>query len=321
MTPDEITIAVTVYDRRAYIEQAISSALAQTLPVRVMVVEDCGPDAGLQSFVVGKFGSRIDYHRNPKRRGLFDNWNVCIELCRTPWLCLLHDDDFLEPRFAEAMIEVAAKIPGKGLYYGQCRGVNASGKEVWLPPASSGPECVSMDVNQAALMNPILFPGEIFRGDLVQALGGFRPTSQFTGDWDVWLKLAVDYGAAGIHRIVGNQREHFAEGRGTTRVVRNGKFYAFTTLQTKKNLALLRSRGIAAEFKRTEYLSVAPVGLRFMLQCASGFSPRLLAYNSALFVRSRSINLLHFIFQRLTACLGPGFLSRSSRLYNLLAGS
>ena len=99
MTPEQITIAITVFDRRDYLEQAVGSALAQTLPVRVMIVEDCGPDPGLERFIRSRFGSQINYRRNPWRRGLFDNWNACVELCRTPWLCLLHDDDFLAHDF------------------------------------------------------------------------------------------------------------------------------------------------------------------------------------------------------------------------------
>ena len=76
LAPDEITIAVTVYDRRQYLAQAIESALNQTLSVRVIVVEDCGPDPALQGLVQERFGSRIEYFRNSSRRGLFGNLNA-----------------------------------------------------------------------------------------------------------------------------------------------------------------------------------------------------------------------------------------------------
>jgi glycosyltransferase involved in cell wall biosynthesis len=320
MTPDDITIAVTVFDRRSYIEQAVASALAQTVPVRVIVVEDCGPDAGLQSFVLQKFGPRITYHRNAARRGLFDNWNACIELCRTPWLCLLHDDDYLEPLFVETMVELANKRPGKGLYYGLCRAVNANGKEMWKPPAPFDAESWSLDSAKAALGNPILFPGEIFRADYVKSLGGFLSTSQFTGDWDMWLKLTQDYGAAGVSRIVGNARDHFAEGRGTIRVVRNGKFCAYNIMQAKKNLAFLRRRGIRAAFSRAKYLDQNPVPVRYMLARASGLSPRMLSYNWGLLVHSRPTCLRDSFFLQLARCLGPRFLAGLSFLYNRLSG-
>ncbi len=142
LSGDEITIAVTVYDRREFVEQAVASALNQTVPVRVMVVEDCGPDAGLREFVLGKFGSRIQYHRNTRRRGLFDNWNACLEYCRTPWLSILHDDDYLAPNFVAALLEQAKRDPGCGLYFGDTTVVDVIGVPLpeWdhPPPARPG---------------------------------------------------------------------------------------------------------------------------------------------------------------------------------------
>src|SRR4051794_19400895 len=101
LSPKDITIAVTVYDRRDYVQEAIASALNQTgtEQPRVMVVEDCGPDKTLRAAITGEFGDKSQYYRNARRRGLFDNWNACIEASRTAWLCILHDDDVLEATF------------------------------------------------------------------------------------------------------------------------------------------------------------------------------------------------------------------------------
>ena len=44
ISADQITIAVTVYNPRQYLVQAVERALNQTVPVKVMVGEDCGPD-------------------------------------------------------------------------------------------------------------------------------------------------------------------------------------------------------------------------------------------------------------------------------------
>lgn len=321
MTPGEITIAVTVFDRRDFIEQALASALAQSLPVRVMVVEDYSPDAGLQSFVVSKFGSRITYHRNSRRRGLFDNWNACLEQCPTPWLCLLHDDDFLAPDFVEAMVELAGEIPGKGLYYGRCSFVDSSGRIAVTPPAPAGPRWRAADVVSAALFNPVTFPGELFRADYARALGGFRPTSLFTGDWDMWFKLALHHGAAGTSRVVGNSRSHQAEGRGTVRVERNGKYQALIAMQAKKNTALLRQRGIAVRYDRKAALKSYPVPARYLLENAAGFSPRMLAYNVGQLLCSTPAHSVHRTFQTLARWLGPGFVKAASKLCNTLKGS
>jgi glycosyltransferase involved in cell wall biosynthesis len=321
MTPGDITIAVTVFDRRDYIEQAVASALVQTLPVRVMVVEDCSPDLGLQSFVVSRFGPQITYHRNARRRGLFDNWNACIERCLTPWLCLLHDDDFLAPDFVEAMVELAAKIPGKGLYYGRCNFVDSAGRAAFTPPVPAGPHWQSADVVSVALRNPVRFPAELFRADFTRALGGFRPTSLFTGDWDMWFKLALHYGAAGTHRVVGTSRSHKAEGRGTVRVERNGKYEALIAMQAKKNAALLRQRGMAVHYDRAAALKSHPVPTRFLLENASSFSPRMLAYNVGQLLCSTPAHAAHRLFQTLARCLGPRFVSAASRFYHIFKGT
>src|SRR4051812_46766208 len=110
---EHITIAVTVFSRRDFVRDAIRSALAQTVPVRVIVVEDCGPDAGMREFITAEFGDRIQYFRNPKNRGLFDNWNACLEYCQTPWLSILHDDDLLHPHFVATMLALAKDAPGR----------------------------------------------------------------------------------------------------------------------------------------------------------------------------------------------------------------
>src|ERR1019366_8737185 len=101
--PEHITIAITVYSRREFVLDAIQSALDQTMPVKVMVVDACGPDPGLRNLVLNRFGDRITYFRNTKNRGLFDNWNACIEHCSTPWLTILRYEDLLRPCFVETM--------------------------------------------------------------------------------------------------------------------------------------------------------------------------------------------------------------------------
>ena len=66
LSPKDTTIAITVYDRRVYIGEAIRSALAQRCQERpqVIVVEDCGPDAGLRDpalcVIPSEYSSRFE---------------------------------------------------------------------------------------------------------------------------------------------------------------------------------------------------------------------------------------------------------------------
>src|SRR6266567_2936375 len=172
LSPADITIAVTLYDRRDFIQQAVLSALDQTVPVNVMVVEDCGPDPGLQSFVFDRFGPRIKYLRNPRRRGLFDNWNACIQYCGTRWLSILHDDDYLKENFVEAILALYAAAPGRGLYFGNYIAVNPKGEPLYLGEPVAKDVWRNIDLRALADSNCLGFGGHLFPVECVRRLGG-----------------------------------------------------------------------------------------------------------------------------------------------------
>lgn len=319
-TPPDITIAVTVYNRADYIHQAVASALGQSLSAghQVMVVEDCGPNAAIRESIVREFGDRITYHRNPKTRGLFDNWNACMELCSTRWLCILHDDDFLEPTFLEAMMELSSARPGYGLYYGACRTVNADGLPVTNPRQPVNFELTELPLNEWARYDPVCFPGQLFDVNLARELGGFRATSGYCGDWEMWFKLALARGAAKTNRIVANYREHISYGRGTTKVDVSGRKYAYVNMQRKRNFALLRRTVPTSHFDRVALQKAEPIPTRFILQHAYSFSPRMLRYNARLLLLSGAPHISYKMFQLLIATIGWRCLKQLSKVFNLI---
>jgi glycosyltransferase involved in cell wall biosynthesis len=290
LTADQITIAVTVYDRREYLLEAIRSALGQTRPVPVMVVEDAGPDAGLEAYVRSAFGSSVAYHRNRQRRGLFDNWNACLELCPTPWLSILHDDDVLEPGFVEAVLELASKAPGRCLYFGETRLIDETGRPLWRRQPPLAVPWQSIDARAAACETPFPFPGQLINVAQAKAAGGFRRTSQYCGDWEMWFKLVVSAGAAQTGTVVAQLRQHTGWGRGTTRVQRSGRQYGLVNVQRRRNLAWLRQRGVEVFFDRRQVCCQNPWATTLLIKHGAGFSRRFFRYNCGLVLRSQPAN-------------------------------
>ncbi|MGN6555238.1 MAG: glycosyltransferase family 2 protein, partial [Verrucomicrobiota bacterium] len=192
---EDITIAVTVYSRREFVLEAIRSALNQTIPVRVMVVEDCGPDPTLRDLVTGEFGDRIQYFRNPRNRGLFDNWNACMEYCSTPWLSILHDDDILRPTFVKTMLKLSRQAPDRAIYFGRSAELTEQGQINPPSPVQWNP-WREMDPIQLADECFVLFPGQLFNVAHARAVGSVRPRSFFTGDCDFWFRLVLSSGGA-----------------------------------------------------------------------------------------------------------------------------
>jgi len=74
--------------------QTIQSVLGQTLPIRnVTVLDNCSTD-GTEDRVKDITG--IKYIKNDSNIGMINNWNKCFQLCKTKYLCILHDDDILD---------------------------------------------------------------------------------------------------------------------------------------------------------------------------------------------------------------------------------
>lgn len=319
MNPKQITIAVTLYRRRRYLGQAIASALNQTVPVRVIVVEDCGPDPDTESFVKKEFGDRVQYFRNPKRRGIFGNWNACLDLCQTEWISILHDDDYLCPTFVESMIGLAKEAPGRGLYFGQTVTVDEQSERLPDPlPRRVAEGCwMPIGLADALYITPFAFPGHLFPVALAKTLGGFRETSYFCGDWEMWANLIAKSGAAQTGREVAFNRAHTGWDRGCTQIVATGRLIPVSLIQHKRVLALMR-RSAPVKYDRAGYIRSRPVSVRFLLRYGQSLPRRLFEYHVRLLALGAPPHWGYAVFQQLTRIFGPRFVKGASAIWNRL---
>jgi glycosyltransferase involved in cell wall biosynthesis len=330
IAPRDITIAITVYNRRDYICQAIRSALNQTVPVRVIVVEDCGPDGTLRDLVLNEFGGQIEYFRNQTNRGLFDNWNACIEYCQTPWLSICHDDDYLSPGFVEAIIALSDEAHDCGLYLGCSQVVDERGKPIIehgkpfyvrkaMPPHVRWDRVELEDCIFDG--PPVAFAGQLFRVNDARTLGGFQKGSQFAGDWEMWCRLIAFRGAAQWNEVLAFCRWHGGEERGCTKIDRNGRHRSLVFVQQKRVLRMIRDQGREASFDREKFLDLMPMSATSLLRYGAGFSGRVLRYNVGLLLRSRSPSFTHKLFQMAARLFGWRGVRFISTLYSKVCKS
>ena len=322
MIETNVTVAVTVYDRDKYLHSSVSSAVNQQAASKpqVMIIEDCGPNSHIREIVTEQFGDQVSYFRNPRRRGLIDNWNACIERCRTRWLCILHDDDILQPNFVAAMAELMSAAPGRSLYFGRWNFIDEHGQIIQRAVESSEFHWSEPSLTDWAKHNRVSFAGQLFDAEAARSAGGFRPHSRYTGDWDMWFRLALHGGAAATNRVVANFREHISQGRGTTAADVSGRKYAYVNVQRKRNFYLLRTSESSARFNRSTVLAETPLPLRWLVSFSPRFSQSMLRYNTQLFLLSRPPNVLYALAQifvqifswRLFRCI-PAWLSHHLR--------
>jgi glycosyltransferase involved in cell wall biosynthesis len=204
------TVAIPVFDQRAFIERAVRSALAQDVEgLEVVVVDNCSDDGtweALQQFA--RQGVRL--HRNSSNLGLFGNFNRCLELAASPYLRLLSGDDVLAPGCLQAEVEAMERNPDLAMLSTRGRFVTPEGAAMGefagnfaagIYDGSCFPR-TWFDFYARTRRNPLNYPsGVLFRRAAIGTLR-FEEGWRTAGDIDFYFK-ALRNGNLGIAASLG----------------------------------------------------------------------------------------------------------------------
>lgn len=103
--PETATVIIPCYNARDTIERAVRSALDQTLPVQVIVVDDCSTDNSfeiVETMAVSE--PRLKAIRLPKNGGPSIARNAALRQVNTPWVAGLDSDDYILPARMERLV-------------------------------------------------------------------------------------------------------------------------------------------------------------------------------------------------------------------------
>jgi glycosyltransferase involved in cell wall biosynthesis len=113
----KFSIVITTYNRIDLLWRAIDSALAQTMPCEVVVIDDCSSD-GTQAYVQKRCEAlastgdeRLIYYRNSTNLGHSATVNAGVALATGDWIKLVDDDDYLASNCIEEMAKAIALRP------------------------------------------------------------------------------------------------------------------------------------------------------------------------------------------------------------------
>lgn len=111
---NNVTIAIPVYDRIDFFEEALHSALNQSVKCNVIVVDN---GSSTDFFEKTCCLNKVIFYKNRVNIGMFSNWNRCLELTKTEFIVILGDDDILEPNFIEVFSIKLDKYPNLDVFY------------------------------------------------------------------------------------------------------------------------------------------------------------------------------------------------------------
>lgn len=105
----EFSIVIPTFRRVDLLREALESALNQKKYIEkyeIIIIDNDNeidlPTDKMMKEYCGKYNN-IVYYRNSENIGMFANWNRCIEVCKSKWFCMLHDDDYITTDYLSTM--------------------------------------------------------------------------------------------------------------------------------------------------------------------------------------------------------------------------
>jgi glycosyltransferase involved in cell wall biosynthesis len=190
----DVTVVISCYQQAGLLGSAIDSVLAQTTPVRIIVVDD-GSDDG-SALVAESRGVRVE---RLAHRGALETFRAGVDLVETPFYCLLNADDELDPSYVE-LTHAEAADPTVGFVY---TGMQLVGAEV-------GTTSVTPFDLQSLRWGNYVHAASLTRKAAYDSVGGFdRLFASHHEDWALWVAIArAGWKAVAVDRPLLRYRRH-----------------------------------------------------------------------------------------------------------------
>ncbi len=186
---DKLTIALPVYKRTDFVKSALDSAVKQTVPCSILLIDNNSPHDDFKKIVDSYEGVDIKYIKTKETVPQDENFNNCFRYAETPWVTVLHDDDMLHFQFVEFCQNIIEKY-GKDV--GGVMVPSFVSEEEW--PEVYTHKSMTGDirfVNEAYFyFNTVPFPGVLVNKDVAMKIGGFNNELFPVADFDFWYRYS-----------------------------------------------------------------------------------------------------------------------------------
>lgn len=205
MVDPSVSIVIPTHNRASLLAMAIESALAQTHPVEVIVVDDGSTDN--TRAVVEEYGAAVRYVRTPNG-GAGGARNLGTAEARGEFIAFLDDDDLLLPSSIACRVAALRSCPEAGFAYSDLLLMDEQGRTLGRYYAAEGFVPFSGDIYPALLLrNYIPVHAILWRKALLQRIGGF-PARSGAEDWECLIRAAEHATGVYVDEPLGYYRLH-----------------------------------------------------------------------------------------------------------------
>lgn len=177
-----LTIAVPTYNRCGSVQTLLKSICEQAGTEDEVIVCDDGSTDGTAE--QSRMHPSVRVIRHEQNHGMVANWNSCLTAATREWVCIVHDDDHLEPGALAALrcACVLAKEPAMVVhdYVGSKFG--------------GAFQCRYSEPNACAVLNcPTIPSGAVVHREIVEKLGLFDVRFKYSSDLEYFARIAARF--------------------------------------------------------------------------------------------------------------------------------
>jgi glycosyltransferase involved in cell wall biosynthesis len=204
----KVDVIIPAYNAAKYLPFALESVIEQTFEDwQILLVDDGSTDNTVEVIApfLERLGPKLKYIKQ-NNRGLPAARNTAIRASSAEYLALLDADDVWLPcRLAES-VKVLEARPHAGLSYGLIIGIDSEGRHRGTfdgnPRHAEGRIAPYIYMRKVELPCPTM----TFRKSCVDEVGLFDETMRATEDRDLWLRIALHYEVACVHKVLAYYR-------------------------------------------------------------------------------------------------------------------
>lgn len=212
----KISAIVPTYNSEEFIEESIKSLCTQTHPLtEILIIDDFSTDGTLN--IINKLSNRYKNIRiieNSSNLGVSATRNKGIKEALGDWLLFLDADDIAEENLVEEAIEYYLNIVHSkkenqwALVHPAYLQIDKQGKSdgtVIRGKQYEWYETLGYELYRNQIVTP---SGLLIKKEIVVKYGGFDENLSYNEDWDLWLRVARDWGFAYIDKPLVRVRRH-----------------------------------------------------------------------------------------------------------------
>lgn len=190
------SVVIPTYNRKRLLKETLESVINQKnfSEYEIIVVDnnDDFNDLEVKKIVEGYNNKKIYYYKNKKNIGATGNWNRCIELARSKWIVMIHDDDVMLENALEKINKIKNENNCNMIHFQYTTKNLVKGK---IEDNTKGKIKLEKITEERFLSDPqVLAPvATAFEKKCALDIGGFDDSFSPSIDYEFWLRYIGKY--------------------------------------------------------------------------------------------------------------------------------